>query len=160
MDQAEFSQYYQQQLREGVEFQDFIAEQLHLQGIVLQSFSSKKYQLRKENMLGLEIKFDKKYANTGNLYVETAEKASIRDGPYAPSGIFRDDGCWLFGIGNRTEFFVFAKTILRLVVSLSSVRLKEKGLRKVETPTSRGILFPRAFAASIAAKIFLFDHPP
>jgi hypothetical protein len=81
MDPVEFGRYYREQLLEGIEFQDFIAEQLHLQGVVLQNFSSKKYQLRRENLLGLEIKFDKKYEKTGNLYIETAEKASIREGP-------------------------------------------------------------------------------
>lgn len=156
MDPVEFSRYYAQQLREGVEFQDFIAVQLHKHGIVLQNFSSQRYQMRRENLLGMEIKYDKKFEITGNLYIETAEKASIREGPFVASGIFRNDGCWLYGIGNKTEFFIFAKNILCLIGVLPDRALADKGIRRVEIATSQGMLLPRAFASNIAARIFIF----
>ena len=60
--------YYQQMLQKGQEYQDYVMMKLHAHGIVLQCIQSKKFQLKRENLLGLEIKFDDRMKETGNIY--------------------------------------------------------------------------------------------
>ena len=50
---------------------------------------------------------------TGNIYIETAEKAIPREGPYVQSGIYRDDESWLYGIGDYSKFYIFGKKCLK-----------------------------------------------
>lgn len=110
------------------EFQDFVVDTIlaHLK-IPICVYSSKKYQYNKgESANGVEIKFDRKLAETGNLYIETAEKAQPRSGDYAPSGIFRSDNTWLWIQGNREVLFIVPKKILLL--------LYEKKTRRATLP--------------------------
>lgn len=138
----------------GIEYQDFICEQLHKHGIVLQNMQSKKYQYKRENLLGLEIKLDRRLSETGRIYIETHEKAKPRPGKYALSGINRDD-CWLYGIGNYEIFFIFGKKVLR--------RLKDKKPPWLYWPhkdkeTSRGFCIPLEKAEQIAEKVIKFNE--
>jgi len=105
--------YYDIQLNDGQEYQDYVAHRLLSEGLVLVNFSTKRGQMEHgENALGLEIKYDKKFALTGNLWIETEERSTpVR--PYVASGIFRDDNSWLYGLGNYEEFFIFSKRTLR-----------------------------------------------
>lgn len=131
--------YRRESIQSGLEFQDFIMERLHLLGTSLNTYASKKGQYGSgENMLGMEIKHDREMASTGNLYIEYAEKAKPREGPYVPSGICRSDNSWLFGIGDRLLFFIFAISTLRRAYD----RRDELGFRKVRKPTSLAFLIP------------------
>lgn len=66
--------YYQEKLKQGLYYQDFVIEELYKIGLPLISYSSKEFQvLIGENKAGLEIKNDNNYKKTGNLYIETAE---------------------------------------------------------------------------------------
>ena len=105
--ETKYSEYYAKMLKAAQEYQDFVCGQLHAKGVVLQNMTSKKYQLKKENLLGLEIKFDDLIKKTNRVYIETAEKAHPRSGEYAKSGIYRDDDSWLYGIGNYEIFYIF-----------------------------------------------------
>lgn len=109
----DYKKYYEKKLRDGQEYQDYVAVQLYKRGIVIQNILSRKLQLRKENLMGLEIKFDEKFGKTRRLYIEIAEKSHPDNPEYVPSGVFREDNNWLFGIGNYEEFFVFGKKQLR-----------------------------------------------
>ena len=62
---------YGPRLEDGLQYQDFICMELHRRGIVLQNIQSKKFNLKKENLLGMEIKFDRRLKDTGNVYIET-----------------------------------------------------------------------------------------
>ena len=63
-------------------------EKLFEVGIILKCYSSKKYQNAKgESSAGMEIKFDDKRKNTGNLYIEYAEKSNPSNKSCIPSGI-------------------------------------------------------------------------
>ena len=144
-----YREYYKNNLEEAFRFQDFIMEKLHREGIVLQNIQSKKYQLKKENLLGMEIKYDMKYATTGNLYIEVSEKSDPKNEKYIPSGIFRNDDNWLFGIGDYEIFYLFSKKVLQRIFIGGS-------MKEIETPTSKGFLMPKSNAEKIAEKIFFF----
>lgn len=142
---------YEPNLKAALEYQDFICEKLHALGIVLQNMQSQQYQLKKENLLGLEIKFDRQLEKTGNIYIEIAEKANPANPYYVASGIYRDDNSWLFGIGDYEDFFIFTKKRLK---EIDGLRKKGRidGLREVTIPTSHGFLIPRNLAEQWCAR--------
>lgn len=126
--------YYAKQLEIGLEFQDVVTGALYQRGIVVVGYASRRYQNEcGENMLGAEIKRDGKFRETGNLYIETAEKAHPDRREYVPSGIHRNDNSWLFVIGDEKKIFIFSTKYLRML---------EPRYRTVEKPTSRGFLMP------------------
>ncbi len=137
--------YYEKKLKQGLEFEDFVGEVLHKIGIVTMPFASKLFQqTRGENRLGAEIKNDEKYRQTGNLYIETAEKSHPDNPSYVPSGIARQDSTWLYIIGDRSCFWIFSHTMLR--------GLAQMCYETRTTPTSRGFLLPIKDADRYAAK--------
>ena len=94
--------YYSEKLEQGLQFQDAVTQLLYQRGIVVVGFASRKYQNEHgENMLGAEIKRDGNFRDTGNLYIEVAEKAHPSREHYTDSGIFRKDNSWLFCIGDE-----------------------------------------------------------
>jgi len=109
-------------------------EKLYDAGIPLLSYSSKKYQiLIGENKAGIEIKYDRKFRETGNFYIETAEKSAANNKEFVASGIFRNDNTWLFIIGDYETIFIFSKEQLKKI---------KNNYKQVETPTSKGFLIP------------------
>jgi len=142
--------YYEYRLQVGLEFQDHVAEVLYQNGIVLgHAFSSRKAQVEKgENKLGAEIKKDMNFRKTGNLYIETAEKAHPLNPRYVPSGIWRRDNSWLFVIGDEETLWVFSVKQLRVIAEQADRR----GYRKVQTPTSRAVLLPLPDADKISIR--------
>lgn len=149
-----YQEYRQRKLDSGLAFQDFIMERLHLIGTILQPLCSREGQLKGENLLGMEIKHDEKMRLTGNLYIEVAEKARPREGDYVPSGIFRNDNTWLYGIGDRLEFYIFPKSTLRNCWAKRDVL----GFREPPPkPTSRGFLIPAIQAEKMYARKILFE---
>lgn len=130
--------YYQDKLQQGLEFQDIVTQALYQRGIVVVGYSSRRFQNDKgENMLGAEIKRDGKFRETGNLYIETAEKAHPDRPIYVPSGIHREDNSWLYVIGDEKTVYIFSTKYMRLL-EMS----KEKNYKRVEKPTSQGWLMP------------------
>ena len=95
---------YKLRLEKGLQFQDFITDILIKElGISLSTYSSQKYQnLKGENKQGFEIKFDDKYKDTGNVYIEVAEKSNPLNENFISSGIYRNDNTWLYLIKNIT----------------------------------------------------------
>lgn len=132
-----YKKHYDGCLQKGLEFQDFIATILVKEmGISLSSFSSKKYQFKiGENMQGIEIKFDDKFKNTGNIYIEVKEKSNPANLNYVNSGIYRVDNTWLYIIGNYECVYIFGKQHLKLMHT-------SRKYREVTTPTSVGFLLP------------------
>ena len=147
-----YDDYYREQLKEGQEFQDFVAHELwHRLGIALVNYQSQKYQQGfGENESGWEIKYDKKRATTGNLYIEVAEKAHPDNPNYVPSGIYRKDNTWMYCIGDYMVLYVFSKKWL--VRAHRAKRYREPP----ETPTSRGFLIPEAEAREAAVIVVRF----
>ena len=144
-----YKDYYMQQLSDGQEYQDFVAEQLYRVGLPLFNYASKKYQQELgENKLGVEIKLQKLLSKTGNLWIEVQEKSNPKNHAYVPSGIFRKDNTWLFVTGDTSVIYVFAKTLLCKLVECEKYNIIEN-----KTKTSKGFLMPKGDAEKYAAKI-------
>lgn len=137
---------YADNLEVGKEFQDFASDILLRYGLLVNAYSSRKYQLKGEGSGGIEIKLDRMFRETGNLYIEISEKANPSNLHYFPSGIQREDNTILYAIGNYEIIYVFAKKQLK---GLS----KNEKFRKVITPTSKGFLLPLASAQRWAITI-------
>ena len=145
-----YSKYYRQQLQNGQLFQDFVVDfcWTHL-GLAVVQYNSKVYQQAVgESRTGVEIKFDMKFKNTRNLWIEVAEKARPRPGAYAESGINRSDNTWLYCIGDYDKFYIFAKVFLVALAQSGRYRILENG-----TKTSEGYLLPEKDADKYAAAV-------
>jgi hypothetical protein len=126
--------YYNDKLQQGLEFQDVVTSALYQRGIVVVAYSSRKYQVTHgENLLGAEIKRDGKFRETGNLYIETAEKAHPDNPAFVASGIYREDNSWLYVIGDEKTIYIFSTKYLRML---------EARYTRVTKPTSIGFLVP------------------
>ena len=126
--------YYSDKLQQGLEFQDVVTKALYQRGIIVIGYASRRFQNEEgENMLGAEIKWDGRFRETGNLYIETAEKSHPDNINYIPSGIYREDNSWLYVIGDEKLLYIF---------SIKYLRLLEKRYAKKEKPTSRGFVMP------------------
>lgn len=119
------------------EFQDFICLELIKKGIVLSNMSSKKYQIDVgENVQGFEIKYDRKFRNTNNLYIEYMEKSNPENYKYVESGILRHDNTWIYCVGDYSGVYLMQKSVLKAMLS------KNNKYKKVKTATSMGFLLP------------------
>jgi hypothetical protein len=130
----EMTQYYKEKLNQGLFFQDFVLELLYENGLPIISYSSKEYQNTiGENKAGIEIKNDRNFRKTGNLYIEVAEKSNPENINFVPSGIYRNDKSWLYLIGDEEKIFILSKKQLQLLHKIGKYEEKQ-------TPTSRGFL--------------------
>ena len=146
MEQRNYIAYYNRQLEDAREYQDYVTDELFKIGISLNCYGSLKYQYNKgESLSGIEIKLDKKYKRTGNLYIEYAEKR-INGAEFMASGIERNDNAWLYCIGDYTTIYLMAKNWLQHFKKL-------KELKHITTETSKGFLLPEVMARKYAIKI-------
>lgn len=142
--------YYKAQLEDAAQYQDFIADQLRKSDpcIIIQAYSSRRYQYDNgESACGIEIKHDKKYAETKRLYIETAEKSNGDIAEFTPSGIFRRDNTWLYLIGDYEVAFLFSKHQLQKIYA-SKESWKQRGIFETQAKdpngkvTSKGFCYP------------------
>lgn len=134
---------YKSKLEVALEYQDFIADQLRKMDpcIILGAYSSRKWQMNHgESASGIEIKYDRKMRETGNLYIEVAEKSCPEMPEYTPSGIMRDDNTWLYLIGDYEEAFLFSKSQLKILYA-DKGNYQKRGIKERQTPTSIGITY-------------------
>lgn len=138
--------YYQQCLGDGEEFQDHVIQKmLFLHGRPICQFSSRRYQMDKgESSNGFEIKLDRMFRRTDHLYIEVAEKSHPDNPEFVPSGIFRPDNTRTWLIGDREGVFEISKTFLMTIYK--DFVGKNERFRKVDNPTSQGFLVPVSFA--------------
>ena len=150
---------YENSLQLGLEYQDYVFDKLRkMDGMPIfpGAYSSRKYQTSKgESSSGLEIKYDRKFHKTGNLYIEIAEKSDANLARYTESGIMRDDNTWLYLIGDYKEAFIFAKNLLKALCNPSNKEIQYK-----ETPTSQGYIFPLEYVKRkhLCAKHIIFEN--
>jgi len=127
---------YKQNLLIGEEYQDFVVERLYEIGLAVISYSSKRYQnIKGENKNGWEIKYDRKFRETRNLYIEVEEKTNKNNKNFVKSGIFRVDNTWLYIIGDYKTIYILSKTQLQRCY-------KKNRYKIVQTLTSIGMLIP------------------
>jgi len=151
-----YEDYRRTQLADGQLYQDFVVDVAWQAGIAIAQYASKAYQFAVgESRGGYEIKHDKRFVETGNLCIETAEKARPRSGPYAPAGIMRD-GHWLYVIGNYDVVYFFANKLLRMLSAAKGAEGRPR-YRHYEIATSQGFLLPRADAEKYAALVLRPD---
>lgn len=139
--------YYREKKAEGEEFQDFAMMELYRQGIVVTQFCSRKYQIEQgESHSGIEIKYDGRAHETGNLYFEFAEKSDPHNGTYVRSGFMRDDNTWLWCIGDYDNLWLIPKsTLQRLYGKVKRNRRQMErtyGITVRKTATSWGFTVP------------------
>jgi hypothetical protein len=145
-----YGDYYKAQLEDAKVYQDFVVDAAwSMLGLAIVQYGSKLYQTTiGESRSGVEIKHDKKYCRTGNLWIECAEKATQREGAYVTSGIYRNDNTWIYAIGDYDTIFFFQKTILRALHESKKFRQLENNTR-----TSDGFLLPNKDAELWAGAI-------
>lgn len=138
---------------EAWHFQDFWMDQLAQQGIFLGNFQSKQFNMRRENLLGMELKQDKNFAQTGNLAFETG---AVCQGKMLDSGVMKEDLNWLYAVGDYRELFVFGKNYLRRLYGhyLTHGAKSPFISREVNNGDTHFFLIPGAKARMIAEKIF------
>ena len=135
---------YKENYAKGTEYQDYVVSQMLQRGFPICLYSSRKYQFeRGESANGIEIKYDGKMAETGNLYIETAEKSDASNLYYVKSGIMRMDNTWAYLIGDYHEAFLLSVKQLRKVSKLPSQKKKQYGVQDRETLTSQGYTIPK-----------------
>lgn len=145
------------ELEDTLIYQDFATDVLYESGMPICAYSSLRYNLEKgESKMGVEIKNDKRFKDTGNLYFETHErKSEFKD--WTPSGIYRKDNTVFIFIGDFEKAWLFSKEQIKELC-----RKKDKyGFKSVETKTSKGILIPIIFFdihKSIVLKEFNFGE--
>lgn len=158
--------YYNEQLQMGLEYQDFVIEQLCKHGIFIGSYSSRKYQNEKgESTSGIEIKYDGRMKETGNVYIEVMEKSDASIQNFTRSGIFRNDNTWLYLIGDYENAYMFSKRQLQKVY-LDNVQSKKNGrplwngIQFREISTSRGFTYNIEVAKNRGAVLrhFIFNE--
>jgi hypothetical protein len=143
----DYHKLYQERLPIGQEFQDFCALQISKNlNIPLVNFSSKEYQFKiGENLQGFEIKYDRCFENTGNLWIEISQRITP-DQDYYSSGIFKEDNAWMYCIGNYSIIYIFSKKHLCLMSNCGKWQIHENKLR-----TSKGFLISREDAERYSA---------
>lgn len=133
---------YKPQLEEAARYQDFITDELLKRGLVLNQYASREYQRRVgESASGIEIKYDKRMSDTGNVYIEVAEKSNPSMPSYTASGVCRNDNTWLYLIGDYDKALLMSKRQL-YVCTKNSEWCARNGVLFRETPTSLGYTFP------------------
>jgi len=148
---------YTTDLQRGLEYQDFVFDQLRMidgMPIFLGAYSSVKYQCGKgESPSGLEIKYDAKFRQTGNLFIETAEKSYAEQTSFHPSGAMSEDNTWLYLIGDYQEAYIFAKNLLKALCVPEN-----KAVTFKEIPTAQGYIFPLEYVERkcLCAKHIIF----
>lgn len=154
------TEYYKDKLEKGLEYQDFVCDQLRIkEGWFIGCYSSRKYQQEKgESMSGIEIKYDMRLSETGNVYIEVAEKSRPDLPEYTASGVFRKDNTWLYLIGDYRQAFIFGKSMMRNLY-MNEKQKKAWGCVDRQTPTSKGFTIPAKNALrGLALRHFVFDR--
>lgn len=109
---------YKAKLEEAIEYQDFVSCQLYKLGIVIPLLGSKKYQINVgESIAGYEIKYDKQFRKTGNLYFEYMEKSNPANRDYIKGGFLREDNTWMWCIGDYRDIWLIPKRSLQRIYS-------------------------------------------
>lgn len=121
----------------GLEYESYIMDWFtNEKRINLSHYTTIKEQfLKGENRQGIEIKNDQMYAKTGNLFISVE-----RDYGYAKhaSGIYKGQS-WLYVIGNKKVFYIFATKHLKQYFETNEPKLF-KGFVSAKNGTEKGFL--------------------
>lgn len=137
---------YEDNLRDAQAFEDFVSDTLFDHAaFALHTYRSPVYQrLKGESRPGLEVKYDRRFRDTGNLYIETEERWNT-EVKFRPAGICKEGTTW-YVIGDYGKFWLFAVTTLR--------NCQPHCKSPKDTPTAKGFLLTIDKADKWAAWIF------
>lgn len=135
---------YQRELQSGQEFEKFVIKLFADRGVDLHLFDTVEQQKHGETVEGVEIKLDRKFRKTGNLFIETEER-STSDSAWHAAGVTKDDNSKVIAIGDK-------KTIWLLNVRVLRELWKSKVYREVtnDTNTGKGFVLPIDVANKVA----------
>lgn len=155
-EKEKYDEYRKQKTEQGNDFQKLIEKLLkRFFDLSIQCFETKDEQYNiGENKIGLEIKYDDIIKETGNLFIEYAEKATKREGPYALGGILKNDNSWLYIIGDFKEIYCINIKTLRRMYEKNKKRTKYPWVEN-ELKTSLGFLISKEKALKICLWWFL-----
>ena len=149
------SEQFYNDLERGQEFQDFITDILYDKlGIQMCYYTSKKYQKTKgESRNGIEIKYDERALETGNLFIEFESRPHPQANTLNKSGILREnDNSWLWVIGNYKIVFILGRQ--QLIKWLESGKFKNANTFFGGKKMSTGMLVPIKFVKENCLKYF------
>jgi hypothetical protein len=144
-----FHEDYKQNLEAGRYFQDCASSYLDDIGIRVVIWTSARVQReRGESKYGYEFKYDMKWRDTGNLAIETAERAST-DYDFSPAGPYHFHQPEWIVIGDCCRFWLLGCAKLCSAIEAG-------GFRSVvnKTKTARISLVPTVVADELAAAIY------
>lgn len=99
---------FERELQAGNEYEDYVQHVLWQRGYFFILHRSAKYQWSHgESIGGNEIKLDRLFRSTGNLYIETAERRTTEDASqWRASGICDTPQPRIYTIGDRQTIYV------------------------------------------------------
>ena len=125
---------YRDNLEAANRFEDYVERKLYCKGLPVGVYRSLTFQKTYgESRAGIEIKYDLRFRETGNLFIEFAERHN-KNVNMKPAGICGKG--WGFCIGDYHKIWLFSMTMLKL---LHANRSK---YRVVEHDTAKGFLLP------------------
>ena len=99
-------------LRLGDDFARHVLRLFQLEGKAIAFIEGYANQLKYgDTDVGIEVKFDRRLHDTGNLFIEIDERRTV-DKPFVASGIYRDDLSRWYLIGDYSRCYVFKKEAL------------------------------------------------
>jgi hypothetical protein len=101
----------------GLRFQDWVGDRLLTDhGLAITFYCSVINQLGVgESRQGIEVKYDRRFRDTGNLFIEIEHRG-------VPSGVYREDNCWLWVQGDYQGAYVFSRKQLQWLERLASCK--------------------------------------
>ena len=141
---------YLPNLERALEFELFVQDcLLHEKHLHIGIYRHKYFQFQHgESHSGLEVKLDNRFGETGHLFIETAERPSVKS-DWKPSGIYHKHAPWLFVVGSEKMFWLlFTKHLCAYA---------ERPEYRTITPshqTSKGYLLPIEKANTVAGYIW------
>lgn len=146
------SDYFVDKMQKGHQFENWVIQKFAECGINLGLFYDNN-QYKGENAFGLEIKYDMRLQNTGNLYIEYEERLN-NSKSWTKSGILKEDNSRFWLIGNPREYYIFDKiTLIALYDNIKDKTGWVNGCRLVsegEHGTSHGFILKRNRARELA----------
>ena len=133
---------FKERLQEGLEYQDYVATILGKKGIVISVYSSYKYQQQAESLQQVEIKLDKTYKRSGNLFIEVEEgerKRKVLD--ESKIYIVGDyDTIYIFATRHLKQYLAERKpSILTANKTVKGFLLNPKDIEKLHIDKIRGL---------------------
>ena len=137
---TETTQYYEIKLKEGQDYEQWVSDRWPevYKDRTLHLHKGRQAQLEGETAEGIEIKYDKRFAETNRIYIETHEKTNPANREYVKSGIYREDNTKIWLIGDYVIWFLFSKAKLVWLDKLDPPFL----YRPQATGTSIGFCLP------------------